>query len=115
MSLSIWSIENSYFHTSNTKGTVGQEVRGNKDAKVVIIVIFLANLETYVHILGSGVWGAHTLLERTLSVGSVMMCQTYTAPKGAQSTVSRLSVPFGLDHGFPHPESQSGQTAGGSH
>lgn len=53
-------MENSYFHTSNTKCTVGQEVGGNKDAKVVIIMILLANLETYAHTLGSGVWGAHT-------------------------------------------------------
>lgn len=61
-------------------------------------------------------YGGHTpLQERTLAVSTGMMCQTYTATKGAQSTVSRLHVPFGLDHGFSHPESQSSQTAGGLH
>lgn len=85
-------MEDSYFHISNPKCAVGQEVRGNKDAKVVIIMILLANLETYVHILGSGGWGHTPLLEGILSVGSVMVCQTYTATKGAQSTVSRLSI-----------------------
>lgn len=69
MSLSIWSMEDSYFHISNPKCAVGQEVRGNKDAKVVIIMILLANLETYVHILGSGGWGTHTPPRRNTLCG----------------------------------------------